>query len=162
MGFCLFEHADVPGGFFAVNSAHVDDVMPQVGSRGYSVSHIKLPVQTGDFNAYAAGDPKQVRKIIMEATKIGLQKVEADIVGSQTNFRASPLLLNNPGRVVLVRELLAEEIAERGAALLAMSEMYMEDGKLRLIAQRAGIFAYKANAGSRVPILKTEDLKKEA
>ena len=146
MGFCLFEDADMPGSYFAVNVAHVDDVAPQ--ETGGCL--IKLGVKTEGFAPLAVGTPEGINKTLMQAAKIGLGKVETELLTGK-NMRPMPYLLNQPDRVALVRELTAEELFTQESERSTASQVYFADGTTRIIAGRPSTFISRANAGGKIP-----------
>jgi hypothetical protein len=151
MGFCLFECRDPRGFYMAVNVAHVDDIVTK------DKTSCRLGLDAGpdaERLVDVMGLEADIRKKLYEAAKIGFHKAEVTILaGRPGNFRAAPLLLNAPGRVVMVRELLPDGFVREDSNFVTVSLMTMADGSIRHIADRAGLFARKANARGKVPML---------
>ena len=148
MVFCLFREADTPDFYFAVNASHVNDVEV----RGHVLPPlclINLPISTGDYLPLTPESYDDVNKALRQAAKIGLNKVEAQVL-TGTNARPVPLLLNNPDRIVFIRQLRPEEFKTNNECASA-SQMFFKDGTSRLIAGRPGTFAFLANADGKVP-----------
>ena len=109
------------------------------------------------FKPVALGGEDEINVLILEATKIGMGKVEVNTVTGQRNRKPMPLLLNDPNRVVLVREMPPEEFSIPGQSeeesFVTASQAFMSDGSARIIVERPGIFAMKVNEGGNVPVL---------
>ncbi len=152
MGFCLFREAGSETAYFAVNVAHVQDIQPQ---EGYDMPAclIELPFKIDNFTVVAAGALESIQKQLVQASKIGLNKVEADLLTGSKELRQTPLLINNPDRIALVYEMPAEQLASYETDAPAVSNLVFMDGTTRILASRPGVFAAKANAGGKVPIL---------
>lgn len=155
MGFCLFERPDLRGFYIAVNVAHVDDVVPKD-------RHIcRLDLSAGpdaERLIEVLGQEMPIRKQLYEAAKIGLNKAEVTILGGKKGYyRPAPLLINALGRIVFARELAPEEFYQEDAEFVTASVLSLEDGTQRHIVDRAGLFARKANAGGRVPMILGDD-----
>lgn len=148
MGFCLFREADFPDYYFAVNPSHVESLEV----RGHvlpPLCHLKFKFSTGNFVPLTSSGYDEVTRMLHQGAKIGLKKVEG-LALSATSKSAGPLLLNNPDRVALVRELPANEIKSSSESAV-VSCMFFADGTSRFIAGRPGTFAFLANAGGEVP-----------
>src|SRR5688572_18428500 len=104
MGFCLFREAGSDTAYFAVNVAYVEDILPQ-DDQGEPACLIKLPFRLETFTPVAAGALEPIQKHLIKASKIGLNKVEAELLTGQKSLKQTPLLINNPNRIALVREL---------------------------------------------------------
>ncbi len=158
MGFCLFKDASGQGLFFAVNSSHVEDVLPQRDSPdGHPVCLLKFGFTPKRFRPVVVGARLDVRAFLMESAKIGVQKIECQTFVGDKKLRSAPLILNKTDRVVIVHELVPEEFARSGINSPTASEIMMEDGSVKVIAERPGVFAARANADRRVPILDPRD-----
>lgn len=155
MGFCLFECVDPRGFYLAVNAAHVEDIV----TKGKDSCRLALDAgPAGERLIDVMGLEAEIRKRLYEAAKIGLHKAEVTILGGRPgNFRAAPMLLNAPGRIVMVRELLPDGLVKEDSNFVTASLMTMADGSVRHIADRAGSFARKANAKGKVPMLTGSD-----
>ena len=151
MGFCLFREAGTDNTYFAVNVAHVDDLQPQETPEFGCV--IKFPFNVENFTPMAAGALELIQKLLMDASKIGLGKIDAQILTGSKVLRQTPLLINNPNRIALIRELRDEELANYETDAAAVSQLVFMDGTTRLLASRPGVFAAKVNANGKVPIL---------
>lgn len=151
MGFCLFECAEPRSLYVAVNAAQVDEI------KALDKKSCRLSLCSGPEDARSVdvlGPDKQVTAKLYEAAKIGFGKTEITILGGKADkLRPSQFLLNAPGRAVMVRDLSPEEFIYEDAEFVTVSQMTFEDGTSRLIVDRAGLFARKANAGGRVPML---------
>ncbi len=158
MGFCLFEQFDEPGYYFAINPSCVKTVIQEEKNfEGAPVCKLILYFEHEAFIPRILGIRADVQDFLIEATKIGSQALEINIVGSAKVLQTTPLILNNPGRVGLVREMMPEELSDFSAELKTASEIFMDDGKRRVMMQRPGVFAFSANAGGQVPILEWEE-----
>jgi hypothetical protein len=153
MGFCLFREAGNDTAWFAINVAHVQDIVPQDGY-GAPACLIELPFKSDNFMPVAAGALEAIQKNLVQASKIGLNKVEAELLTGQKTLKITPLLINNPNRIALVRELNEKELAAYETDVPVISSLVFMDGITRLLAARPGVFATKANANGKVPILK--------
>jgi hypothetical protein len=154
MGFCLFKDASGGELFFAVNSSHVEEVLPQRDSaEGHPVCLLKFSVMPKKFRPLVIGTRLDVQDFLMKSAKIGVRKIECQTFMGDKKLRPAPLLLNKTDRIVLVRELMPEEFARSGIASATASEIMLEDGSLKIIAERPGVFAARANADRKVPIL---------
>lgn len=161
MGFCLFEDIDFPGSFLALNSKHVQDVTPDASSgTARPVCHIDFtaPLYQGgvEIKVRIAGEPDAIWALLHQASKIGLGKAKLHLM-NKLSSRPIPLLINQPDRIMLVRELQPEEFMDVGASLVTASRLFFEDGKNRFISERPGTFVSLTNAGRKTPILKEND-----
>jgi hypothetical protein len=156
MGFCLFEHARVRDFFFAVNSSHVQNIVPQkdmIRDRPACLLEFDFPLK--NFTPLVAGEKSAIEFILRESAKIGLMKVEVTMLGGQRQAMPAPLLLNHPDRIALVREMLPDEFEQRGdGSFVTASELFMADGLARHIVERPGVFVARANIGGKTPILR--------
>lgn len=152
MGFCLFREAGSDNTYFAVNVAHVEDLQPQETPEFGCV--IKFPFSIENYTPMAAGALEVVQKTLMDASKIGLGKIDAEILAGTKVLRHTPLLINNPNRIALIRELKDEELALYETDAPVVSQLVFMDGTTRLLASRPGVFATKVNANGKVPLLK--------
>lgn len=153
MGFCLFEQAKVEDLYIAVNSAHVEDILLQdkVRADGQSVSLLQFSFPVEQHPPLVLGGPDSVRKRLKEAANIGINKVELQSIGGgKKNMKASPLLMNQSDRIVLVREMLPEEFQNENISFLTASEVFLEDGSRRMIVERPAVFVSKVNAGGKL------------
>ena len=156
MGFCLFEHALSRNVFFAVNSAHVLDIVPQAdGADNRPVCKLLFEFTPKNFETLAVGSKSNIEKTLREAAKIGLMKVEIMILTGQKAKHPKPLLLNQPDRVALLREMTLDEVGDRGGddSFVTASELFMADGTARQIVERPGTFMLRANVNGRTAIL---------
>jgi hypothetical protein len=150
MGFCLFRHANGKM-YFAVNGAHVVDVLPQNTNEGEETCLLKLSAPLKNFEPLVAGTKADIFSLLRGSAKIGLQKVDIRIIGGRKHLHAAPMLFNQPDRIVFIREMDPSEFA--GADFVTASELVMDDGTLRMMVERPGVFVKKANAGGKVPML---------
>lgn len=154
MGFCLFKAVSDGELFFAVNSSHVEEVLPQRDSPlGIPVCLLKFSVMPKKFRPLVYGTRIDVQEFLMKSAKIGVRKIECQTFMGDKKLRPAPLLLNKTDRIVFVRELMPEEFARSGIASATASEIMLEDGSMKVIAERPGVFAARANADRKVPIL---------
>ena len=152
MGFCLFEHAELSGFYFAVNAAHVDDVIQK--SEKPAVCLIKMDQPIDGFESLALGNQDDIRALLMNTAKIGVRKAEIQALAGVRNRHPRPILFNNTNRVVLVRELLPEDFgAQEESSFATASQLYMNNDKPRFIVERPGVFVQRANAGGQIPRL---------
>jgi hypothetical protein len=152
MGFCLFREAGTGSAYFAVNVSHVQDLTPEDG-HGHPACLIALPTAIENYRPVASGALEQIQKHLMQASKIGLNKVEVELLTGQKSLRSTPLLINNPDRIMLIRELSIDEVTAYETEAPVISQIFFVDGTQRLMAARPGIFAARANAGAKVPLL---------
>lgn len=154
MGFCLFKEASDRGLFFAVNSSHVEEVLPQRDSAtGDPVCLLKFTLMPKKFRPLVLGTRRDVQDFLMKSAKIGVRKIECQTFFGDKKLRPAPLLLNKTDRIMIVREMMPEEFSRSGIASATASEIMLEDGSLKIIAERPGVFASRANADRKVPIL---------
>ncbi len=154
MGFCLLEHARDRGSYFAVNPEYVDDIELKIELEdGTATCLLHMNVATAPFVPLAVGHKDQVRDVMMQALRLGMNKVELDILGGYENQSKTPLLLSSTGRIVLVRELTPNEIGGEGALSATASHMLFSDGKVRVIAQRPARFVQLANMDAVIPMI---------
>jgi hypothetical protein len=154
MGFCLFKEAANRELFFAVNSSHVEEVLPQRDSpEGQPVCLLKFSISPKKFRPLVIGTRRDVQDFLMKSAKIGVRKIECQTFVGDKKLRAAPLLLNKTDRIIIVREMMPEEFMRSGIASATASEIMLEDGSLKIIAERPGVFAARANADRKVPIL---------
>lgn len=152
MGFCLFREFGPDPVYFAVNVAHVES-FAQVDQRGDPACLLKFPFKLQTFKPLVAGSAEQVKKILYEASKIGVGRFTAEIMTGRGKDKPMPLVMNNTTKIALVRELKTDEIGAYNENSPTVSQLYFDDGTDRLIAGRPGTFAMKVNADGRVPIL---------
>lgn len=156
MGFCLFEHARVRDFFFAVNSSHVQDIVPQkdlIRDRAACLLEFDFPLK--NFTPLVVGEKSAIETLLRETARIGLMKIEVTILTGQRHKQPSSLLLNQPDRVALVREMMLDEFEALGDdSFVTASELFMADGVARHIVERPGVFAARVNVSGKVPILK--------
>lgn len=154
MGFCLLEHAYTSGFYMAVNPAYVEEIKPlPLDERGRPLSLLKFPVSTDNFSPAVIGEKDDVQSLLIKGAKIGLGKLEIHIVAGQANIKPVSMLMNKADRIVLVRELLPEEFIGQVNNCPTLSEMYFEDGSVKRITERPGIFALRVNRDGQVPRL---------
>lgn len=154
MGFCLFKEASGGELFFAVNSSHVEEVLPQRDSpSGEPVCLLKFTLMPKKFRPLVIGTRIDVQDFLMKSAKIGVQKIECQTFVGEKKLRPAPLLLNKTDRIIIVREMMPEEFIRSGIASATASEIMFEDGVIKVIAERPGVFASRANADRKVPIL---------
>jgi hypothetical protein len=154
MGFCLFESALERGLYVAINPAYVDDV--QQSSKGiadYPVAHIEFAFKKGATKIPVLGAAQDIQKTMMKATKIGIEKVEIRVYGGRGKLTSQPLVLNNSSRVAVVMEIFPDQLGIAQVDSPTASYMFMDDGGKRLIVDRPGTFAFKANRKGEVPVL---------
>lgn len=160
MGFCLFEDVDFPGSFLALNSKHVQDITPvkSAAERPVCAVQFTAPLYQGsaEVQLYIAGEPEAIWALLRQASKIGLGKARLHLM-NKLSARPIPLLINQPDRIMLVRELPPEEFMSEDFSLLTASRLFFEDGKNRFISERPGTFVSLTNAGRETPILKEEN-----
>lgn len=157
MGFCLFEHAYTRNSFFAVNGAHVNAVTAVDAVRGLPACRFEFDFKPGGFDPVGLGTAEEITHQLREAAKIALMKAEIEILTGTQMWHPRPLLLNDPGRVALVRELEGAEFLDYcDENFVTASALFMADGALRHIVERPGAFALRANVGGAVPILRVK------
>lgn len=151
MGLCLFEHAEQKGAYFAVNVAHVDEVVPhKLPKSGMDCCILKFSMKSEGFSPIAAGSRDMVWKILMDAAKVGMKKAEAEILSGK-KMKATPLLINDPNRIALAWELPSEQLFKYDIERITATQLVFCDGKARIIAGRPGTLAYRLNAEGKVP-----------
>lgn len=155
MGFCLFEYARTRGFLFAVNSAHVQNVtLHGEKSAGRPVCLLEMTHPTESLEVLAVGAEADIKALLAQASKIGVTKTEVTLISGNRARRPSPLLINRPDRVILVRELDPAEFIQPEDDFVTASEIFMDDGKKNRIVERPAIFASRANAGGKLPMLR--------
>lgn len=159
MGFCLFEDADFDGLYLAVNCQYIDNYDQDGTKGGRPVTRLffTAPLMRDGTaqDIRVIGEPEDLDNVLKQATKIGLSKANLNIL-NRFSDKPMPLLINNPGRIMVVRELMPEEFMGKNASILTASILYFEDGKNRFISERPGRFCVLTNQGSHVPVLKVE------
>lgn len=155
MGFCLFEDADFTGSFLAVNSTHVKRVEVDAGNEKISLLSFTAPVfmEGREMAIRVIGTVDDVVALLNQAAKIGLNKARLHLMNKLT-ARPIPLLLNEPDRIMLVRELQPEEFMDMDGSLITASRLYFLDGKHRFISERPGVFVGMSNARGQTPLLR--------
>lgn len=149
MGFCLFRQAE-SGAYFAVNSAQVFDMTAQ----GDDSCLLQFSFIPKDFDPLVSGSLDEVQKLLLEGSKIGVNKAEVTGLSGRDTLKEAPVIMHNVLRIVMVRELKPEEFkVGRNLPFLTASRVYLEDGSEKLIVQRPGVLAAMVNAGGRVPRL---------
>lgn len=152
MGFCLFREFGPDQIYFAVNVAHVES-FAQADQRGVPGCLLKLPFKTRSFTPMVAGSADEVKKILYEASKIGINRYTAEILTGRGKDKPMPLVMNNTTKIALVRELKLDELSSFNENCPTISQLYFDDGMDRMIAGRPGTFVAKVNAGGKVPML---------
>lgn len=154
MGFCLLECAEMRGLYIAVNPAHVDAIVEAApGDFPFPVSLIRFVIEIPDFKPLVIGDEKAIKKLLMQALKLGTKRVESVILGGMGRGAAAPMLINHPDRIVMIREMLPEEFIDEAKSVPVASALYFTDKSIRKVAQRPGTFAKSANQNGKVPVL---------
>ena len=157
MGFCLFEDADFPGSFLAINSNHVQDAVSEGDGAGSTVQFTAPIYQAGvEIKLNIIGAPDAIWQVLSQGAKIGLGKAKLHLM-NKLSARPIPLLINQPDRIMLVRELQPEEFMDADSSLITASRLFFVDGKNRYISERPGTFVSLTNAGRKTPILKEKD-----
>lgn len=159
MGFCLFEDADVNGQFLAVNSSFIEGIMRIEGLADRPTCQLQLTQnisENGEVKAFRViGTPDDVDAVINKATQIGLNKAQLNI-WNKFSIKPTPLLINKPGRIIAVCELLPEDFMSEHKDITTASIVYYEDGTSSYILERPGYFVTLTNQDGQVPILKVE------
>jgi hypothetical protein len=141
------------GLYFAVNVRHVQDVVPhKVASLNHPVSLIHFGFTNEKFTPLAFGKPDEIHALLKQATKIGLGKVEVQVLTGQKGRAVNSMILNHPERIAMMREMEPEEIAACEVPCTTASYAFFGDGTERIIIGRPGTFAYKVNAENKVPV----------
>ncbi len=154
MGFCLFEHSEMDDLYFAVNAAHVLDVALQEKTSGTRpVCLIEFEFTPEGFEALAVGSPEDINSTLKETSKIGMKKANVHVLGGKQNNKLQPLLFNHADRAALVSEIPADEMPESDGSFVTASRVFTDDGEIRMIVERPGVFARLVNARGRVPVL---------
>lgn len=154
MGFCLFEHADMRGIYFAVNAAHVLDVeLSDKTSFERPVSLIRCDFGSDGIEALAVGGVDEVHSLLKDASKIGVNKAEIHILSGRERVKLTPLVFNYADQVVLITEMLGDAVPESDGEFVTASQMFMGSGSVKMMVERPGVFARQINAQGRVPIL---------
>jgi len=159
MGFCLFEDADFPGSFVALNSNYIEDIEEAPNAQGALVCRVRFTVPLAhdgvDINLRIIGQVEEIWALLKQASKIGLGKAKLHLM-NKLSARPIPLLINQPDRIMMVRELQPEEFMNEDSSLITASRLFFQDGKNRYISERPGTFVSLTNAGRKTPILKAE------
>jgi len=154
MGFCVFEQARNRGTYLAVNPNHVGNIELKLNMvKGMAVSLLDLGFDMAPHYPLVIGHLDEVRDTVMQGLQIGMQKVDLDILTGKAHNETVSLLLNDPGRVVAVREMQPDEVEGVDADVAVASQMYFADGTVRVIGQRPMMFAQRANIGGAVPMI---------
>lgn len=160
MGFCLFEEAGFPGTFLAANGNYIIDVtqIKRFDEGGVCALQFKAPLfQGSDMTTMDVfGLVDDIWALLNDCAKIGLNKSHLNLM-HKLSARPMPLLVNEPDRIMLVRELQPEEFMGEDSSLLTASRLFFVDGKHRFISERPGTFVSLTNAGRKTPILKEND-----
>lgn len=164
MGFCLFEDADNPRLFMAVNSNCVEAVEAMDRSDETPKSRISFTNgndQRENQPRYCDvfGHVQDIEGVLQETSKIGLEKSKLHIM-SKLSAAPTPLLINNPNRIYLVREIVPEELFSKSASYLTASTLYYITENNRFISERPGRFVELTNAGGKTPLLDYREQKK--
>lgn len=152
MGFCLFEHAYTPGIYFAVNPAHVIEI-EEVQDESAPLCRLVFEHRLEAFDPVVSAACQAVQSLLMQASKIGVNKADFHVLGGRDTLRPAPLLFQNAPNVLLVRELLDHEFPNGDGSFVTASTLLMTDGKTRLIVERPGVFVRGVNAGGQVFML---------
>lgn len=152
MGFCLFEHAHTPGIYFAVNPAHLIEV-EHVEDEYRPQCRFIFDHKIEDFDPVVSAQRSDVDGVLKDATKIGMNKANLQVISGRNVMRANPLVFQHAPDVMLVREVLADELSKGDGSFVTASTLLFEDGKTRMVVERPGIFARLVNAKGRVPAL---------
>lgn len=154
MGFCLFEEVDDDGFYMAVNPAHVDDI-ELVGDtkQGWPVSRLKFSFNIHDFQPIILGDPKDIHKTLMKGVKVGTGKISVTDLNGFDNMSAKSDLFNHPDRVGVIKEQHVATLPLSNIMSHTASIMILDDGTPKMIEERPGIVARRANAEGNVPFL---------
>lgn len=147
MGFCLLEQAGEAGVYFAVNAAHVAEIVPQ-GEKGKCL--LKMSGLVPDFEPLAVGSKDEIQSLLLKTAKIGFRPVNIHILGGTRGKRPQPFLMNNTDRIMLVHEVFPEEFGEGSEGFMTASRLYIKKENPRLIVERPGVLARLANAGEEV------------
>ncbi|MDB2682878.1 hypothetical protein N9Z27_01330 [Alphaproteobacteria bacterium] len=154
MGFCLFESAQKRGTYFAVNPQYVDDIELKIKSdEGLAVCLLHLSVDVAPFAPLAVGQKDEIRDVVMQALQIPLGKVDLNVLTGQDHQGQMPLLLNQPGRIAIVHEMLLDDVGGTDSVASTASRMLFADGKARVIVQRPAIFVQMVNVGDEIPAI---------
>lgn len=102
------------------------------------------------------GEPDAIWQVVSQGAKIGLGKAHLHLM-NKLSARPIPLLINQPDRIMLVRELQPEEFMDAESSLITASRLFFVDGKHRFISERPGTFVSLTNEGRKTPILKEKD-----
>ncbi|MGB4056997.1 MAG: hypothetical protein WBK77_02810 [Alphaproteobacteria bacterium] len=156
MGFCLLQEAVRDGFFLAVNSSHVEDIIPQKDSkRGEPACLLSFSFVVKEFRPLVLGSQDAIRSTLMQAAKVGLKKIQINtFIPQKGGARSIPLYLKNTDNVGLVREILPEDLPTIGIGSSVASEIYLYESPMKIIDCRPGAFAQHANDSGNVPVLK--------
>lgn len=143
MGFCLFKEHENDGLFVAINPAYAQTE----AHKGFTRLQF-----SADLYVDIDEDEKNVQSTLAQATKIGVQKLEVEIMAQRDNYKTTSLLLHQAQHIMMVREIPPETLPEdRPAAIMTMSAITHDNGRTQYIVERPGIFAMRANADGIVP-----------
>ncbi len=149
MGFCLLENNDGSGAFVAVNAGQIEQFSPCKDGHPYTDI-----VFYGGKAMRVKGLYEDVKVLLRDASKIGLNAAALHVLGSANNMWPMPLQFRGAQAVLYVREVAPEKLPpERPAEVMTASKMYLETGDNKLIVERPGIFASRVNEKGKVPIL---------
>ena len=158
MGFCLLEDAEREDVLFAVNPAHVVDLKEQKGGDVvFCDLEFSRPLVRGDqhFLLKAKGAEDDIWTLLQKSAKIGLDKAKLNLM-AKLSANPMPLLINQPGRIIAVYELMPEDFMAENQSVFTASALFFEDGSIRFISERPAKFVYQTNAGHVMPTLKME------
>ena len=161
MGFCLFEDADFRGSFVALNSNHIEDMEEAPNAEGMPACRVRFTMPLthdgADIILRVIGQADEIWALLNEASKIGLGKAKLHLM-NKLSARPIPLLINQPDRIMMVKELQPEEFMNDDSSLITASRLFYQDGKNRYISERPGTFVSLTNADRKTPILKAESV----
>lgn len=156
MGFCLFEDAEYKEHYLAVNSDFIDGFHKFGSANNSIISRItfKKPVTKDgrpcDF--YVFGMPDKLNELVRLGAKVGVQKSKLGLL-NKLSSKPMPLLISNPQRIMVARELQPEEFMGDKASISTATQLYYEDGTTRYISERPGQFARLTNQGGLIPMM---------
>lgn len=156
MGFCLFEDADFKGHYLAINSEYIDEfkfIGKEASGQGVCQIRFTQSIKRDDqpVKIHIFGDEENLEATARKASQIGLQKANLNLL-NKLSSRPTPLLINQPSRIMVVRELMAEEFMDENASINTASILYYNDGTTRYISERPGQFIKNTNQNGAVPM----------
>lgn len=157
MGFCLFRHADLPNTFFAVNPAFVDgveEVIDKKAGRRYALLQINHPAMKNVkfFRPVVDAPAEQLRAVLRQGAHLGVRQLKTVMIPKPTSKKTMPLLVAQPDRVFLVHEM-DSDVYNEDTPFASGSIAYFDDGSVRILGLRPGVFAHQTNARHTVPML---------